>query len=169
MNHLNGSHIHKNVINIVQNIRHTTKNQTFFTPCFTLMESTKEREKFSIRLKEALKEAGVAHESPAVLVRAFNRRYPGKAVSYYTARKWLLGEAIPSQDKLRTLTQWLRVTNNWLRFGDGEKATTTPTQNESALIDYELMQTIIRLPEEQQMLIRNLVASLQIESHGIRQ
>jgi hypothetical protein len=133
------------------------------------MESTKEREKFSIRLKEALKEAGVAHESPAVLVRAFNRRYPGKAVSYYTARKWLIGETIPSQDKLRTLTQWLRVSNNWLRFGDGEKSPAQPAQNQSALIDYELMQTITRLTDEQQMLIRNLVVSLHIESNGIRQ
>jgi hypothetical protein len=133
------------------------------------MEPITEREKFSIRLKEALKEAGVAHESPAVLVRAFNRRYPGKAVSYYTARKWLIGEAIPSQDKLRTLTQWLRVTNNWLRFGDGEKSTTPASQNQSAQIDYELMQTITRLTDEQQTLIRNLVASLHIESHGIRQ
>jgi transcriptional regulator with XRE-family HTH domain len=133
------------------------------------MESTKEREKFSIRLKEALQEAGVEHESPAVLVRAFNRRYPGKAVSYYTARKWLIGEAIPSQDKLRTLTQWLRVTNNWLRFGDGEKSPEQPDQNQSTLIDYELMQTITRLTDEQQMLIRNLVTSLHIESKGIRQ
>lgn len=124
------------------------------------MEAIKEREQFSKRLKQALKGAGEASESPAVLARAFNHRYPGKAVSDYAARKWLLGEAIPSQDKLRVLAQWLEVANDWLRFGDEAPASLTIAQDELPGLDYELMRAIAALSKEHQTVVRELVAAL---------
>lgn len=124
------------------------------------MEAIKERERFSQRLKEALNRAGESSDSPAALARGFNRRYPGKPVSGYAARKWLLGEAIPSQDKLRVLAQWLGVTNDWLRFGDGAIASTPVFGDESSVLDYELMRAIGVLSEDHQTAVRELVAAL---------
>lgn len=124
------------------------------------MEAIKEREQFSERLKQALKDAGEKSESPAALARAFNRRYPGKPVSEYAARKWLLGEAIPNQDKLRVLAQWLRVTNDWLRFGDGAPASLPIVRDELPGLDYELMRSIASLSEEHQKVMREMVAAL---------
>lgn len=124
------------------------------------MEAIKEREQFSKRLRETLKRAGEVSDSPAALARAFNRRYPGKPVSDYAARKWLLGEAIPSQDKLRVLAQWLGVANDWLRFGEGTKPGKHVVRDESSVLDYELMRAIAILSEDHQTVVRELVAAL---------
>jgi transcriptional regulator with XRE-family HTH domain len=118
------------------------------------MEAIKEREQFSKRLRETLKRAGEACDSPAALAHAFNRRYPGKPVSNYAARKWLMGEAIPSQDKLRILAKWLGVANDWLRFGDGAKPGKNVVREESSGLDYELMRSIAILSEEHQTVVR---------------
>lgn len=122
------------------------------------MEAIKEREQFSIRLKLALRNAGEQNGSPAALAHAFNRRYPGKPISEYAARKWLLGEAIPSQDKLRVLALWLGVANDWLRFGDG--AENTRVREELPGLDYELMRAVAALTEEHQTVVRELVTAL---------
>lgn len=124
------------------------------------MEAIKEREQFSARLKKALKGAGEASESPAALARLFNHRYPGKPVSNYAARKWLRGEAIPSQDKLRVLAQWLGVTNDWLRFGDVAEVVHPVVRDELPGLDYELMRAVAVLSEEHQTVVRELVAAL---------
>lgn len=125
------------------------------------MEAIKEREQFSKRLNSALKRVGEKSYSPAALARAFNRRYPGNPVSSYAARKWLLGEAIPSQDKLRVLAQWLGVTNDWLRFGEGAKTNSHVIRDDTPVPDYELIRAIAALSEEHQEVIRELVAALQ--------
>ena len=36
----------------------------------------------------------------------------------HTCRKWLVGEAIPTQEKLVVLALMLGVTSDWLRYGD---------------------------------------------------
>src|SRR5688500_1244042 len=79
-----------------------------------------ERELFSQRLRKILARAQYVPDSPTQLAREFNVRYSGKPVTVHAARKWLMGEAIPTQDKLRTLAQWLGVTAEWLRFGGPE-------------------------------------------------
>ena len=38
----------------------------------------------------------------------------------HAARKWLQGESIPTQEKLRALAGWLDVPADWLRFGNGD-------------------------------------------------
>ncbi len=126
---------------------------------FRAMEAIKEREQFSRRLKKALISAGEGGDSPAALAREFNRRYPGKGISDYAARKWLLGESIPNQDKLRVLAQWLGVTNDWLRFGDNVQSA-QPLITQSPLLDYELMRAIASLSEGHQTVVRKLVTAL---------
>ena len=77
-----------------------------------------ERTNFSSRLTGALSSARGLAASPTVLAREFNRFFDGKPITVHAARKWLLGEAIPTQDKLQALANWLEVSVEWLRFGD---------------------------------------------------
>jgi len=58
-------------------------------------------------------------DSPSELAREYNLRSPGQKISIGCARKWLLGLAIPRQERLRILSQLLDVSLKWLRFGDG--------------------------------------------------
>ena len=81
------------------------------------MKTSIEREDFSSRLQQALRNAAYSPDSPTQLAREFNVRFPGRAITVHAARKWLVGEAIPTQEKLRTLAQWLGVPAEWLRFG----------------------------------------------------
>lgn len=78
-----------------------------------------ERTEFSKRLQKALASAKFSPDSPTQLSREFNERYTGRKVTVHAARKWLVGEAIPTQDKLRALAEWLSCDPAWLRYGDG--------------------------------------------------
>lgn len=86
----------------------------------TTKDST-ERQNFSNRLQEALRNIHHSSDSPTELSRDFNARFAGSPVTVHAARKWLVGEAIPTQDKLRTLSEWLGVPIEWLRFGGEDK------------------------------------------------
>jgi hypothetical protein len=72
---------------------------------------------FSERLQHALRNADYAPDSPTQLAREFNLRYAGNQVTVDAARQWLVGDAIPAQEKLRALANWLGVSAQWLRFG----------------------------------------------------
>ena len=88
---------------------------------FRAMALMDEKQAFSKRLKETLRKAGVDPGSYAHIAREFNLRYAGDPVSTQAVRKWLTNAALPSQDKIRTLAQWLDVGVHWLRFGDPER------------------------------------------------
>ncbi|HEY2336729.1 MAG TPA: hypothetical protein VGI18_05115 [Burkholderiales bacterium] len=79
-----------------------------------------EKQGFSKRLRDSLKRAGVRHGSSAAIAREFNLRYEGTPVTPQAVRKWLVGSALPSQDKMRALALWLETSPHWLRFGEGE-------------------------------------------------
>lgn len=78
--------------------------------------ATAERKAFSTRLSRLLVDRGYK-KSCAVLTREFNSRTDGPPVTACAARKWLLGEAIPRQEKLLVLAVWLGVSAAWLRYG----------------------------------------------------
>ncbi|WP_234085565.1 hypothetical protein [Azonexus sp. R2A-61] len=103
--------------------------------------------------------AGKSGYRPTDLAREFNRRYAGGPISMHAARKWLLGEAIPAQDKLLTLANWLQVAPEWLRFGQaGEHGLVAREPQPS--FDYQLMRDIAALPEARQRIVRLLVKEL---------
>lgn len=77
-----------------------------------------ERSTFSIRLRETLRARGI-EPSPSKICLEFNLRADGLSVSVHGVRKWLIGEAIPSQARMKVLADWLGVRAAWLRFGDG--------------------------------------------------
>lgn len=74
-----------------------------------------EKTEFSKRLSDAMTQAGYALR-PVVLEREFNTRYWGRSVTLQAVRRWLRGEAIPSQEKLQVLAEWLKVEPQVLRF-----------------------------------------------------
>lgn len=80
-----------------------------------------EKQGFSKRLKEAMRKARVDVSSPTQIAREFNLRYHGDPISTQAVRKWLAGEALPSQDKIRALGLWLDVSVHWLRFGEADR------------------------------------------------
>lgn len=77
----------------------------------------KDSKAFGERLKDALLRAGYELR-PCVVEREFNQRYWGTPVTVQAVRKWLLGEVIPTQDKVQTLAEWLQIDPHWLRFGE---------------------------------------------------
>ena len=123
------------------------------------MRSIIEREAFAKRLLSALARVGDDGSSSARLAREFNLRYSGKAITLHAARKWLLGEAFPAQDKLRVLAAWLGVPAEWLRFGDGP-ALSNEANEPTLALNYELMREIAALSPAHQEAVRALVHAL---------
>lgn len=127
------------------------------------MNPSIERESFSERLQQALRNADYSPESPTQLAREFNIRFEGRPITVHAARKWLVGEAIPTQEKLRTLAQWLGVPAEWLRFGgadgmaDGAGAI-MPARFESA--DVKLITDLQRLDMHHQAIAREFIRLL---------
>jgi transcriptional regulator with XRE-family HTH domain len=66
-----------------------------------------EKLEFANRLANAMLNAGYEARA-SVLEPQFNTRYWGKPVTYQAVTRWLKGEAIPSQDKLQVLAEWLK-------------------------------------------------------------
>lgn len=127
------------------------------------MNPSIEREGFSERLQLALKNADYSPDSPTQLAREFNIRFEGRPITVHAARKWLVGEAIPTQEKLRTLAHWLGVPAEWLRFGgvDGH-AGAAPALAASRFpsSDVKLMSDLQRLDEHHQALAREFIRML---------
>jgi len=127
------------------------------------MNPSIERESFSERLQQALRNADYSPDSPTQLAREFNIRFEGRPITVHAARKWLVGEAIPTQEKLRTLAQWLGVPAEWLRFGgsehySGSDTPSTPVRFESA--DVKLVADLQRLDEHHQAIAREFIRML---------
>lgn len=111
---------------------------------------------FSQRLKYALEQHALT-ASPTLLRNAFNERYTGKPISIQTASNWLSGVALPSQDKLQVLANWLSVDSHWLRFGE---STPTPNLSELSADQIEVVMGFAMLTPTHQKIITELIASL---------
>ena len=98
----------------------------------------KQQALFSKRLIWALEVLGV-RPSPTIVQREYNSRSNQPPVTTHAARKWLMGEAIPTQDRIQVLAEWLNVSASWLRFGeegiDGNKKTKDMTAQEWRLVE----------------------------------
>jgi transcriptional regulator with XRE-family HTH domain len=128
------------------------------------MNSSNERESFSERLQQALKNAHYSPDSPTRLAREFNIRFDGRPITVHAARKWLVGEAIPTQEKLRMIAQWLGVPAEWLRFGGGDAVPGGAdggghlSRFESA--DVKLIADLQRLDEHHRQIAREFIRML---------
>jgi transcriptional regulator with XRE-family HTH domain len=124
------------------------------------MTSSTEPIAFSRRLRSALDAIGV-RQSPTVVANEFNLRYWGRSITPHTARNWLLGKAIPTQDKLRTLADWLQVSPDELRFGQGGKTTFLQEASTSYadldMADREMLNKYLSLSRIDRKVIRDVV------------
>jgi len=122
-----------------------------------------ERQAFSERLNQALKDARLAKaSSPSVVAKEFNARYQGKSVTLHAVRKWMVGEAIPSQPKLVALANWLGVTPEWLRFGSSSSTRMILEQSSASYsaLDETLLQDLQRLTQDQKRMVKEFVGLL---------
>lgn len=127
------------------------------------MNKITERNAFSSRLQTALRNANHPSSHPTHLAREFNFRFSGSPITVHAARKWLVGESIPTQDKLRALSTWLGVTAEWLRFGgaDDEMAVSAPTSSpafESA--QSRLLSEFMELDEHHRQIVQDFIHML---------
>jgi transcriptional regulator with XRE-family HTH domain len=95
--------------------------------------------------------------SATELQRAFNAQNPELAISVHAARKWLMGEAMPTQARLRELAAALAVSPTWLRFG--EEVVVKASKPLSAQ-EHLLIQHFRALPAAQQTNLLALVQSM---------
>jgi transcriptional regulator with XRE-family HTH domain len=119
-----------------------------------------EKLEFANRLREAMVNAGYAAR-PSVLEREFNTRYWGAPVTIQAVARWLNAQAIPSQDKLQALAEWLKVEPQVLRFGPQVARTVAEyRQRWDEKLNYEERQTIdayLQLPAPQRKLVREVI------------
>jgi transcriptional regulator with XRE-family HTH domain len=130
-------------------------------PHMDTMSASGERDLFSQRLQQALKGAHYSPDSPTQLAREFNLRFDGPPVTVHAARKWLVGESIPTQEKLRTMASWLGVSAEWLRFGsarDTLSAESGTARFEPA--DIRLIADLHRLDDYHRQLAREFIRML---------
>jgi hypothetical protein len=126
-----------------------------------VVKISNEREGFKLRLQQALRSAHYSTESPTELARDFNARFEGRAVTVHAARKWLVGESIPTQDKMRALASWLSVSVEWLRFGSNDSFGDSPKRgNDYKSEDIKLVADIRILSNQDQHIVREIVRML---------
>jgi transcriptional regulator with XRE-family HTH domain len=116
-----------------------------------------EQAQFAERMTAALVARGML-ASATVLQRAFNVQSPELAISVHAARKWLMGEAIPTQARLRVVAEVLGVSATWLRFGEDEAAVSK--NKPLSTQEHMLIQHFRALPASQQMHLLALVQSM---------
>lgn len=119
-----------------------------------------EKLEFAERLRDAMLAAGY-EARPTVLEKGFNSRYWGRSVTVQAVSRWLRGEAIPSQEKLQVLAEWLKVEPHALRFGEqaAESIRAKRRQWDEAL-DYRERETIeayLSLPLPQRKVVREVI------------
>lgn len=121
-------------------------------------DKERERQAFAARLIELLRHTGRT-VSPTALAREFNLHYSGPKIHMHSCRKWLLGEAIPTQEKLIILARMLGVAPDWLRYGDSNVATGEPGLNAYVPdpADLSLLAAIQQLRERDKRVVQGLI------------
>jgi transcriptional regulator with XRE-family HTH domain len=129
------------------------------------MGTTTETEAFAQRLRLAL-EACAVRVSPTVVANEFNLRYWGRSITPHTARNWLLGKSIPTQDKLRVLADWLQVSPDELRFGRQGGAHAVHEADASFeslnMADREMLSRYLALSVSARKTVRDVIEALSV-------
>ena len=121
--------------------------------------SSVETQKFAARLKLALATKGYKH-SPTVVANKFNEVFQGRPITIITARNWMLGNAIPTHDKLACLANLLDTSSEELRYGRSSEKTFVFDGEDLSAVDQKFLRTYLSLPIKQQRLIREMIAAV---------
>jgi hypothetical protein len=126
------------------------------TPKF-LSSSENERKEFTERLIIALTNCELTPSSTA-LCKLLKSKDSNLVLSVHAVRKWLHGESVPTQAKLKLLADTLRVKAEWLRFGEETKTDKAKFQfnksKENLTNEYE------RLNKNQKIYIGEIIKAL---------
>jgi hypothetical protein len=121
------------------------------------------KQEFAERLKNAMIEAGY-EPRPSVLEKAFNTRYWGRPITFQAASLWLKGEAMPEQDKLEVLAEWLKIDPHILRFGSqiSRNIAKKKARWDEAISgpEREVLEVFTALPAEQKKVARAVILAL---------
>lgn len=122
-----------------------------------------EKAAFAERLKKSVLEFDEKLLSPTVLAREFNRRSRHSTIGVTAAHKWLSGDAIPQQEKLAFLATWLRVSVQWLRYGESAEE---PVLSGRALRRQDkILSDFAALTERDKVLIEKLMREMLLQKH----
>jgi len=121
--------------------------------------SSVETQKFAARLKLALATKGYKH-SPTVVANKFNEVFQGRAITVITARNWMLGNAIPTHDKLACLANLLDTSSEELRYGRSCEKTFVFEGEDLSAVDQNFLRSYLSMPIKQQRLIRDLTVQI---------
>ena len=123
---------------------------------------------FASRLSVAIADKGIK-SSPTVLGKLFNQHFQGRPVTPHTARNWLLGKAMPTQEKLVCLAKLLDTSPEQLRFGRSSEKTLMAdfdgVQTEVANVDQQFFKRYLALTEKQRRVVRDVVG--EFKSTGV--
>ena len=123
---------------------------------------------FSERLAIAIAAKDIK-QSPTVIQNLFNKLYSGRLITAHTARNWLLGKALPTQEKLVCLAELLDTSPEQLRFGrSSEKTLIAKFGNglsEVANVDQQFFRRYLALTESQRRMVRDVVG--EFKSAGV--
>lgn len=127
-----------------------------------------EKIEFSSRLRQAMTDAGYV-ASPSVLEHEFNLRWYGRSISNQAAWSWLNSKALPTQDKLQVLAEWLKVEPEVLRFGEAVRNRVAEHQRRwgegVGHLERETFDAFLQLPAPQRKLIREVILTF-AKVHG---
>ena len=119
-----------------------------------IMKILTEKEKFSARLKLALSAMAMQNLKTSEIATKFNLQHPNESVTQQAVHKWLNGLAIPSMDKIETLSKWLMVKPEWLRYGVND-------ETQKTMLDEVLLKMIVGLSEQQKSALITFISSFQ--------
>ena len=115
---------------------------------------------FAERLGLAIKNKRIK-QSPTVLCNLFISNWSGRSITPHTARNWILGIAMPQQDKLVCLAKLLDTSAGQLRYGRSiEKTMIFSTDNFESEItntDQEFFMRYLNLDDVRKRLSRDVV------------
>lgn len=131
--------------------------------------SADQHKAFSQRLCEAVVAMGWS-QSPTLVARELNLRWRGKMVTVNAVRKWMLGQSMPTLDKLQVLADLLGVSPDWLRWGvvqgpatnEGQPLFIKQTRPDVSSVQ-SLMQDVRLLTEIHLKLVQALVSAMLLE------
>ena len=121
---------------------------------------------FALRLTEAIADKGIK-KSPTLIGNLFNQQFQGRPITPHTARNWLLGKTMPTQDKLICLAKLLDTSPEQLRFGRSREKTLLAKFGDElsdvAHVDQQFFNRYLALTESQRRLVRDVVSEFKAE------
>ena len=119
---------------------------------------------FADRLELAMNDKSIKH-SPTVLANLFNPNFVGGSITPHTARNWLLGNSLPTQDKLIHLAKLLDTSAEYLRYGRHKEKTfviseSDGSETELTSTQQQFLRRYLQLTKVQQRIVNEMVGEL---------